>query len=156
MTGLDRHRLDRIRTLADLLDRAFRVPGTDIRFGLDPVIGLIPGLGDVLTGTVSGYLLLEAARAGASPSVLTRMLLNVALDMLLGALPVFGDIFDVGFRANSRNVDLLLGHLEDPGETRAASRWVIAAVGLGFLGVMAAAAFVIGAGLRALWSVLIA
>lgn len=155
MTGPDERRLARIRMLADVLDRAFRVPGTDIRFGLDPLIGLIPGLGDVLSGTVSGYLLLEAARAGASPSVLGRMVLNIVVDMTLGALPVVGDVFDVGYRANSRNVDLLLRHLEHPDRVRAASRLVIGAVGLGFVSVMAAAAFLIGVGLRALWSVLI-
>ena len=119
--------LARARALARLLDSAAGVPGTRLRFGLDPVLGLVPGLGDAAGAAVSGYLVMIAARAGAPASVIVRMLGNVALDMAVGAVPVVGDLFDFGWKANARNVALVERHLERPAETRAASRAVVAA-----------------------------
>jgi len=120
--------VSRARLLARLLDDLIAIPGTKIGIGLDPVIGLIPGLGDVVGGAMSGYILLVAAREGAPTSVLVRMLGNIALDSLVGTVPVVGDLFDVGMKANRRNVDLLERHLGAPGETKAASRGVVALI----------------------------
>ena len=104
---LQRDPATRARSIARLLDTAFRVPGTNIRFGLDGILGLIPGVGDVTGAALSGYVILTAARAGAPNTLLARMLVNVGLDALVGAVPVLGDIFDVAFRANVRNSALL-------------------------------------------------
>ena len=112
----------RSRKIAYWLDNAFRVPGTQIRFGLDPLMGLVPGLGDVAGGLLSAYIVIEAARAGASVPVLLRMLANLGLDMLFAAVPLLGDLFDAGFKANTRNMALLHDHLERPEEAHAASR----------------------------------
>ena len=121
MTSPPNDSLRRVQVLAVLLDDAIRIPGTNIRFGVDPVVGLIPGLGDVLGGVASAYIILEAARAGAPASVLLRMTVNVGVDTLVGALPVAGDLFDFAWKSNSRNVRLLARHIESPAETRRAS-----------------------------------
>jgi NAD/NADP transhydrogenase beta subunit len=113
--------LRRVRAIAVLLDDALRVPGTNIRFGIDPLIGMIPGLGDLLGGAASAYIILEAARAGAPASLLLRMTLNVGLDTLVGALPVVGDLFDFAWKSNARNVRLFSQHVEAPAQTRRAS-----------------------------------
>ena len=99
--------LARARALTRLLDSAARIPGTQIRFGLDPVLGLIPGLGDVAGAVLSGYLVVLAGRAGASRTTIVRMLANVAIDTIGGSFPVLGDAFDVAFKSNSRNLVLL-------------------------------------------------
>ena len=118
----------RARSLARLLDDLIRIPGTRIGIGLDPLIGIIPGLGDVIGGAMSGYILLVAAREGAPASVLMRMLANVALDSLVGVVPVLGDLFDVGVKSNRRNIDLLERYLGSPKQTKAASRGVVALI----------------------------
>lgn len=93
-----------------LLDSQFRVPGTNIRFGLDAIIGLIPGLGDVSTPVFAALLLLQGVRMRLPVVVQARMVLNAALDMLLGFVPVLGDLADIGFKANLRNLALLERH----------------------------------------------
>lgn len=93
--------------LARWMDSRFRIPGTDIRFGLDGLIGLIPGVGDFSTFLVSGYLVLLMARNGASGFVLARMLFNIVLDAALGSIPFIGDLFDFAFKANVANVRLM-------------------------------------------------
>ncbi len=118
--------LRRARTLARALDSAVRIPGTGIGVGLDPIIGLIPGVGDIAGGVLSGYIVLVAVRAGAPSSVVARMVSNVALDSLIGALPLVGDLFDVGWKANTRNVALLQQHVEQPAAARRASRVTVA------------------------------
>ena len=117
-------RLDRYATL---MDARFRVPGTRIRFGLDPIIGLIPGIGDALGLAVSLYVVVEAVRLGVSKRVLFSMLRNVGLEALVGVVPVLGDVFDIGFKANLRNAALLRRYIEDrlrPTPARAARRWL--------------------------------
>jgi hypothetical protein len=136
-TGSTRQRVD---ALSRLLDTAFRIPGTDWRFGLDPIIGLIPGLGDVVGGGVSTYILYLAARAGAPRSVLARMLVNIGLDTVLGAIPLLGIVFDVGYKANTRNAALLRRYLDDPRPTRSASRGFVIA---GVIALLALAALVL-------------
>jgi len=134
----------RLVTLARALDSAVRIPGTNVRFGLDAVIGLVPGVGDLAGGAIAAYIVLAAAREGAPPSLLARMLLNVAIDTAVGSVPVLGDAFDVAWRANARNVALLERHVAAPTATRAASRAVVAAVLLGIV-------LLLGAGIVATW-----
>ena len=118
----------RARRLARLLDDLIRVPGTNIGIGLDPIIGLIPGVGDMIGGLMSSYILMVAAQEGVPASVLTRMLGNIALDSLVGVVPVLGDLFDFGMKSNRRNVDLLERYLATPTKTKAASRGIVALV----------------------------
>lgn len=104
-------RLRRVRALARLLDAAIAIPGTKVRVGLDSLIGLVPGLGDFATAAISLYIVHEANQLGLPRHVLSRMLLNVAVDMGVGAVPVLGDLFDVGWKANLKNVELMERHL---------------------------------------------
>lgn len=117
-----------LRSLARLLDAAVTIPGTNIRFGLDSVIGLVPGLGDMAGAAMSGYIVLASARLGAPAPVLVRMVTNVAIDAVVGSVPLLGDVFDVGWRANIRNTDLLDRHLAAPAATRRASVGVVAGI----------------------------
>ena len=116
---------DRVRSLARVLDTALRIPGTGIRFGLDSVLGLIPGVGDLTGAALSGYIVLAAARSGVPASVLTRMVLNLGVDTLVGTIPLLGDLFDVGFRANTRNAALLERFLAEPVEAKRSSRLAV-------------------------------
>ena len=100
--------------LAHLLDDWFRIPGTSIRLGLDGLIGLIPGLGDVLAGIASSVLILAAWIRGVPYVTLVRMLVNLGLDVVIGAIPFFGDIFDIAWKANRRNYRLMVRHLQQP------------------------------------------
>jgi hypothetical protein len=121
--------VERLRTLARLLDSAMRVPGTQYRFGIDALIGLVPGIGDAIGALFSSYIVFQAARLGASRATLMRMLGNVALDTIVGEVPLLGDLFDVGWKANTRNIGLLESHLERPVATRRSSRRVVVLVG---------------------------
>ena len=119
-----------MRTLARALDTAIRIPGTGIRFGLDSIVGLVPGAGDVVSALMSGYIVLASARLGVPPWVVMRMILNLGVDTLVGSVPLVGDLFDVGFRANTRNAALLESHIAEPGSTRRSSKLsVLAAIG---------------------------
>lgn len=104
--------LGRLERLARLMDSRFRIPGTGIRFGLDPILGLVPGVGDAVATLPALYILFEARRLGAPRSMRLLMLFNIGIDFLFGSIPVLGSVFDVGFRANKRNVALLRSHLE--------------------------------------------
>jgi hypothetical protein len=123
------------------------MPGTNIGIGLDPLIGLIPGVGDIIGGAMSSYILLVAVQEGAPTSVLIRMLGNIALDSMVGVVPVLGDLFDVGVKSNRRNVDLLERYLGAPRQTKAASRGVVALILLALLllivGVVAAGVWLV-------------
>jgi hypothetical protein len=122
-----RHRTGAQR-LAWLLDDVFRIPGTKLRFGLDPILGLIPGGGDVAGGALSAYIIMAAARLGAPPPVLIRMGMNVIVDTVLGGFPVVGDLFDAGWKANRRNAVLLEQYAEQPAPVTRRSRMVLVAV----------------------------
>jgi hypothetical protein len=104
--------LARLKRLAHLMDSALRIPGTRIRFGADSALGLIPGAGDVIGLGLSAFALMEAWRLGAPPQLIARMIGNVAIDTGLGAIPIAGDIFDLLFKSNTRNLKLLLDHFE--------------------------------------------
>ena len=131
------------RTLAHWLDAGIRVPGTNIRFGLDPLLGLIPGVGDAAGAVLAGWILLEAMRLGASRATVLRIAGNVALDAGLGAIPVLGDIFDFAWKANLRNVALLERHLATPGGAGRADGFFVSLVLCGVL-VMAFALLAVG------------
>jgi hypothetical protein len=134
-------RLRSVRALAHWLDVAFTIPGTRWRVGLDPILGLVPGLGDVVGGLAALYVLAVAVRLGAPASVLARIALNVGVDAAVGAVPLLGDLFDAGWRANTRNLRLLEGWLERPGETRRASAALVAGLVVAVLGGFALAAW---------------
>jgi hypothetical protein len=107
--------------MADLLDQAFRIPGTRYRFGIDPLLGLLPGAGDLVTALIGAYGVLIARQLGAPLSVQVRMLLNLGIDGLLGAIPFLGDLFDFGFKAHVRNRVLLEKWLSRPGPVQRGS-----------------------------------
>jgi hypothetical protein len=114
-------RVARIDALATLLDTAFVMPGSNIRFGLDALIGLLPGLGDLISTAFSLFIVREARALGAPRWLVARMLVNVAVDGVVGAVPLVGDAFDVAWRANRRNMALLQKHLaREPRAMRAA------------------------------------
>jgi hypothetical protein len=105
--------LRRLELVAHWLDGAFRLPGTSWRFGLDGILGLVPGAGDSLTAVVGAYIILEAWRLGVPSSVIVRMLGNIGVDWAVGSVPLVGDIFDFAFKSHRRNVDLLRRHLSE-------------------------------------------
>ncbi len=102
-----------IEKLAKLMDAQFKIPGTNIRFGLDSLIGLIPGVGDLSTFAVSGYMVWIMANNGASGFLLARMVLNILIDAIVGMIPLLGDIFDIAFKANIRNMKLMQEHYQE-------------------------------------------
>lgn len=107
--------LARLDRLSQILDTAIAIPGTNIRFGADALIGLVPGIGDAITTAMSAWLIYEAHQLGAPRHVLARMIANVALDSVIGAVPLAGDAFDVMFRANRRNFRLLRDWMQREG-----------------------------------------
>lgn len=104
----------RLQFLAQLMDSAFEIPGLRLRFGLDALLGLLPGFGDFATSLVTLYILQEAHRRGVSRLTLARMGFNILVDWLVGSIPLIGDAFDVYWKSNQRNVALLLQHEEIP------------------------------------------
>ncbi|HTI05019.1 MAG TPA: DUF4112 domain-containing protein [Gemmatimonadales bacterium] len=126
------------RQLAHWLDAGIRIPGTSLSFGLDPIIGLIPGFGDAAGAVLAGWIFVTAIRLGASRATLLRIAANVALDAGLGAVPLFGDIFDFAWKANLRNVALLERHLAAPARAERADRWFVWLVTFGVLALVLA------------------
>jgi len=107
----------RLEALARLMDSQFVLPGTNVRIGLDPLVGLIPVVGDLISGLVSTYLIWEARRLGAPRRLIARMMANTLFDTAVGSVPVVGDAFDALFRSNMKNVALLRRHMERRGLT---------------------------------------
>jgi hypothetical protein len=105
---------ENLNLLAHVLDDCFRIPGTPIRFGLDGIIGLVPFVGDVLTGLASCIIVIAAWFRGVPYITLARMVVNLALDVLIGSIPFLGDAFDIAWKANRRNYNLLTRHLRQP------------------------------------------
>lgn len=126
----ERDRLERLRRLGYLLDNSIPIPGTGYRIGLETVVGLVPGLGDLVGGGFSAWIILQAARLGAPPSLLARMGWNLLVDTAVGAVPLLGDLFDAGFKANLRNLALLERHVQGPTASRRASRRFVAVLAL--------------------------
>lgn len=113
-----------------LLDSSIKIPGTNWRIGLDGLIGLIPGIGDLTAGAISSYIVLQAVRMGVSPLVIARMVLNIALESVLGVIPIAGDIFDFIFKANQRNVQLMHEYLDNPVTVKRRSTLTVISVAL--------------------------
>jgi len=141
----------RLARLAWLLDNSIPIPGLQFRIGFDAILGLIPGLGDILGVLLSSYIVREAARIGASRSVLIHMAFNVAVEGVVGLVPFIGDLFDAVWKANQRNLALLDAHLQHPHRAARSSRTFVTlliVVLVAFIALTAALAFVI---VRALW-----
>ena len=119
----DTDRLRLARFLADLLDQRFTIPGTSIRIGLDPIISLIPGIGDLLANLTGSIILVIAAQLGVPKIALLRMGANIAINTLIGAIPIFGDIFSIWFRSNVKNVQLLERYLGTPSKRALLGDW---------------------------------
>lgn len=116
VSARDARRWKRLVRLANLLDARFRIPGSRWKFGLDALIGLVPGIGDAASAGLSMWIVWQGYRLGASRRTLAAMIANLGVDAVVGAVPIVGDAFDVAYKANKRNVDLLrqdLGVLEE-------------------------------------------
>jgi hypothetical protein len=107
--------LERLDKLSTLLDIAFLVPGTNIRFGVEAILRSVPGIGDLAASALSCWVLLEAHRLGVPPLLMIRMIGNVVVEGMAGSIPIVGDLFDIGWRANRRNVRLLREYFEREG-----------------------------------------
>jgi hypothetical protein len=151
-------RTKRVRLLGKLLDNSITVPGTGWKIGLDPIIGLIPGVGDLIGAVLSGYIILEAARAEVPAFTLARMLANVGIDTLVGAVPALGDVFDAAWKANTKNVALLERHLSSVDDVMLSSARRPGPIGVTIVALLVLVA-IVGAGLalgifvaRLLWN----
>ncbi|PSB02634.1 DUF4112 domain-containing protein [Merismopedia glauca] len=148
------NRLQRLRSLSHLLDNAIAVPGTRYRVGLDPILGLLPGAGDIIGTGFSAYIILEAALMGLPKVTLTRMAFNILLETVVGSVPFFGDIFDFAWKANVKNLELLESHVATPRSSKRGDWWfaVLLIIGL-FAVVLGIAALTINL-FGYLWSVI--
>ena len=135
--GDGRARLGRVRRLSTLLDSAITIPRTRITVGLDPILGIVPGVGDVVPTAASAYIVAEAAALGVPRATLLRMCLNLLVDAVVGSVPLVGDAFDAVWRANDRNVRLLEARLADPDGERRDRRAVAVLGGVVFVSVLA-------------------
>ncbi len=131
--------IQRLRKLSRLLDNAIAIPGTTFRIGLDPILGLIPGAGDFVGTALSAYIVIEAARLGIPRAALGKMVSNILLESLVGAIPVVGDWFDFAWKANTKNMELLEAHLGVSPESQKVNRW--------FIFLLVAGLFIVGIGL---------
>ncbi len=116
------------------MDEFIRVPGTKFKFGLDPLLGLLPGVGDTGSALVSAFALIQAARLGVPKILLTRMSLNILINELIGIVPVVGDAFSFWFKSNARNYQIIKDHTATPGAAARRSDWVFVIVVLALLG----------------------
>ena len=149
------HRLWFAKFLADLLDQRFTIPGTSIRIGLDPIVSLIPGIGDLLANLTGSLILLIAAQLGVPKIALVRMGINVGINTILGAVPIFGDVISIWYRSNVRNVELLERYLARRSKRVELSDWLFV-IGLivGLLVLMGALVVVAIWLFKQLWSLL--
>lgn len=139
--ALDDESLD---LLSHLLDDWFRVPGTAIRFGLDGIVGFIPGIGDIIGGIASCVILFAAWARGVSYVTLARMVVNWGIEVLLGSVPVLGNLFDIAWKANRRNYALLTSSLSDPRGTRRRSWLFVSGLCLLLIAMLALPLFLFG------------
>lgn len=127
---------NKLSKLAWFMDNSIRIPGTQLRFGLDGLIGLIPGVGDILGALISSHIISQAVLLGTPISILLKMVFNVGFDALLGAIPVIGDISDFIWKANQKNIILLNAYIVDPKGTTTYSRFFIGMLGFCILGLI--------------------
>jgi len=150
----DDARLARLRRLAWWLDEGIRIPGTRIRFGLDPILGLVPGLGDVAGALLGGAILMEGYRRQLSRTTLMRMATNIIVDTATGAVPLLGDVVDFVWKSNRRNLDLLERHSSRPSRAAHTDRlWMVTVVGVLAVtcaGILAGFGFLVSATLKML------
>lgn len=152
------HEADRLwlaKFLAELLDRCFTIPGTSIRIGLDPIISVIPGVGDLIANLTGSLILIIAAQLGVPKIVLVRMGANVAVNTILGAIPIFGDVISIWYRSNVKNVELIERYLARPSKHAAGSDWLfVIALILGLV-VLLGGVFIVGVWLfKQIWNLL--
>ena len=134
---------ENLEHLVALLDDIFRIPMTGIRFGLDPVIGLIPGFGDWITGAVSFLILVAGWRRGLPRVALARMVVNIGIDSLVGTVPVLGDLFDVGWKSNRKNFTLLQAYREPQRRAQSWRDWAFLLLLVGTVGLLLVTPFVL-------------
>ena len=142
LTPGQEQRLELLRRVARMLDSALPVPGTSFRFGLDPILGLIPGVGDLVSPLFTLGMLFQARDLGVPRVVQLRMIFNVAIDVLTGFVPLIGDLFDFAWKANNRNMALLERHAYEEHKPSAAD-WAFVAVCVALLVVIAAVPFLL-------------
>ncbi len=130
-------------TVSSFLDNQFRIPGTETRFGLDFIIGLIPGAGDIASFGISSVLVLTMVRYGASGRVILQMLWNIILDTMVGAIPILGDIFDLYYKSNRRNFELLKKHYGD-GAYQGNGIWIVMMVLMVLVALFIGVIFLVG------------
>jgi len=123
-------KIKRLRRISQILDNAIQIPGTKQRIGLDPILGLIPGGGDTITGALGAYIIIEAARMGTPRDVIWQMVGNILFDSVAGTVPVVGDLFDVAWKANVKNMTLLESHLSVPQEGQSSENNLLFLIGL--------------------------
>ena len=130
--------VERLRSIAEVWDNLIRIPVLGRRIGLDALIGIIPGVGDIAGGALGLYGMITAARLGVGPAVLLRMLLNIGIDTVIGLVPLLGDIFDIGWKSNTRNLALVEAWLADPHRLRRSSVTVLVVTAVSVLALLAA------------------
>ena len=128
-------RLKWVNYMARLMDNQFKLPGTNLRFGLDPILGLLPVAGDLASFAMSATIILTLARHGASGKLVVLMLINLAIDTVVGSVPILGSIFDFAFKANERNVRLLRRHYEE-GKYQGSGKGILIGAVVGILVVL--------------------
>lgn len=146
VASVERNEIDHAKRLAKLLDSAITIPGTKYTFGLDALIGLIPGFGDVFGSAFSVYILYIAARAGVPAGQLVRMLGNTVIDQMIGTVPILGDVFDFAFKSNTRNAAIFSEALRKPERLKPRSNteiYRIVGVMIGLLGLLLVSSLVI-------------
>ena len=142
LTSRETQGLEALRKVAQLLDSAFVVPGTSYRFGLDPILGLVPGLGDLVSPLFTIGILWQARELALPRIVQLRMIFNVAIDSLVGAVPVLGDLFDFAWKANTMNLALLERHAQEE-RPASAGDWLFVVLMVGLVVLVAVVPFVI-------------
>ncbi|MEG4852645.1 DUF4112 domain-containing protein [Microcoleus sp. B5-D4] len=125
--------LRRLRRISHLLDNAIPIPGTKYRIGLDPILGLIPGGGDLISSIFAGYVVFKSAQMGVPQETLVKMATNIVFDTVAGTVPVAGDLLDVAWKANVKNIELLDAHLGSPEQGKKADWLFVAALLLGLI-----------------------
>ena len=120
-------RLLRLRTLGERLDESIKIPGTNYKIGLDPIIGAIPIIGDLIGGILSTYILYSGMKMGASPKIIAQMATNIAIEFIVGSLPILGDIFDIIWKANIKNIELIEDSIDIDGNENNVVNYLIIA-----------------------------
>lgn len=147
------YQIEHLRTLSSLMDTRFKGP-FGVKFGFDALIGLIPGVGDIVTSAISFYIIAFAASFGVSSATLVRMALNVLFENLIDMIPFFGNLYDFYWKANIKNMELLEEHINNPTRETIRSRTVVGLIFIALILVLIASGYVTFVVLRALWNLL--